>query len=511
MVNREGQPIEIELKFILSPDAARRLARLPEFRPPTASAPVTRRLVSTYFDTADCDLARSGLSLRVRSDGEKRVQTVKSRSTNGAAAASRGEWEQPLTSDEPDLALALASGTPIANALPAGAETQLRPVAVSDIVRTTRLIQIDESAVEAALDVGSIEADGRRAPVRELELELREGNEAALYRLALALHASVPLRIEAESKAARGYRLRYGGSPQAIKAEDVELEPNVAGADALRLIVANALGHLLANRAAALAGEAEGIHQTRIAIRRLRSAMQLFRPLLAPHATGLFDAELRTLGRVIGEARDWDVFLSKVLPDAAKRSANGGLIEMLREPAEKRAAAAHVESERALNEPSLTSLVLGLAAWSEDRQALGDERLQRQLKDLAADLLDRLLKKAEKRGRHIHANSPAAGLHPLRKSLKKLRYGVEFLAALYPGKAIKAYVKGLKRVLKAQGAVNDAAVAMRLAEELTGSQHIELAPPVGALAQAAEAGSAEARRKFRKPWDALKGDTPFWR
>src|SRR5271165_384775 len=138
MVDREGQPIEVELKFILSPNAERRLAKLPEFGPPMASAPITRRLVSTYFDTADCDLARNGISLRVRRDGEKRVQTVKSRGMTGAFS-SRDEWEEPLTSDVPDIAL--ASGTPVANVLPPGA--QLRPVAVSDIVRITRLIQID--------------------------------------------------------------------------------------------------------------------------------------------------------------------------------------------------------------------------------------------------------------------------------------------------------------------------------------------------------------------------------
>jgi inorganic triphosphatase YgiF len=149
MMNPERQPTEVELKFILSPDAERRLEKLPEFNPPRASGPTTRRLVSTYFDTADCDLARNGLSLRVRRDGDKRIQTVKSRGVNGAAS-SRGEWEQPLESDEPEIGL--GSGTPIASALPYGAE--LAPVAVSDIVRTARLIHVGGSCVEAALDVG---------------------------------------------------------------------------------------------------------------------------------------------------------------------------------------------------------------------------------------------------------------------------------------------------------------------------------------------------------------------
>ncbi|HVP99075.1 MAG TPA: CYTH and CHAD domain-containing protein [Roseiarcus sp.] len=506
MMNPERQPTEVELKFILSPDAERRLEKLPEFNPPRASGPTTRRLVSTYFDTADCDLARNGLSLRVRRDGDKRIQTVKSRGVNGAAS-SRGEWEQPLESDEPEIGL--GSGTPIASALPYGAE--LAPVAVSDIVRTARLIHVGGSCVEAALDVGSIEAGDARMPVRELELELKDGSYGALYRLALALHASEPLRIDVVSKAARGYGLRYGRPAEAVEAEDVALDPGVAGADAVRIMIANALGHLLANRAPALAGNPEGIHQTRIAIRRLRSVLQLFRPHLEPHARSLFEAELRTLGRVIGEARDWDVFIGEFLPETARRSVDRELIEMLRRPARMRATAAHAESGRKLDEASYTSLVLGLAAWSEEVHALGDNRLSRPLRDLAPDLLDRLLRKAEKRGAHVHARSPATDLHPLRKSLKKLRYGVEFVAALYPDKEVEDYVKGLKRVLKAQGAVNDAAVAMRLAEELAGSQHPEFAPAIGALALAAEGASAKARRKFGKTWKALRNEAPFWR
>lgn len=223
-----------------------------------------------------------------------------------------------------------------------------------------------------------------------------------------------------------------------------------------------------------------------------------------------FEAELRTLGRTIGEARDWDVFIAEVLPEAGKRSADAGLIEMLRKPAQRRAAAAHAESVRKLDEASFTSLVLGLAAWSEESEALG-KRLSRPLKELAPDLLDRLLKKAEKRGRHLHADSRADDLHPLRKSLKKLRYGVEFCASLCPRKAVKDGLKPLKQVLKAQGAINDAAVAMRLAEELADSQHLELAPPVSALARASETASADARGMFREAWDALRDETPFWR
>ena len=145
---------------------------------------------------------------------------------------------------------------------------------------------------------------------------------AALYRLALALHAATPLAVEVESKAARGYRLKEEDRRRStIKATPPALAKKVRAADGVRDIVANALSHLLVNRAAALAGDAEGIHQTRIAIRRLRSALRLFEPRLEPHAVSLFQDELQRLGRAIGDARDWDVFCVEMLPESFERRA----------------------------------------------------------------------------------------------------------------------------------------------------------------------------------------------
>jgi triphosphatase len=123
------------------------------------------------------------------------------------------------------------------------------------------------------------------------ELELRDGMLAPLYRLALDLHATVPLTIGPESKADRGYRLRTGQAPAARKAPDLDLDRDVGVPGAFREIVTAGLGHLLANQPAAAAGDPEGVHQMRVAIRRLRTALVLFGTHLKPHATARFEAE----------------------------------------------------------------------------------------------------------------------------------------------------------------------------------------------------------------------------
>ena len=509
---KPDRPTETELKLIVSPSAEERLARLAAFRPPRASKPKTQHIVTTYFDTPNQDLARRGLSLRVRRAGKNRIQAVKANGNNSPAKA-RGEWEWPISGERPNLALAAA--TPVAEALPPDIGKALRPVVVTDIVRTTRTLYVDGATIEAALDSGSIEAGDVTETVHELELELREGTPGALYRLALELHAATPLAVEVESKAARGLRLKEGGARHPQKAGAPELDRDIRAADGLREIVANALGHLLANRVSALAGDAEGIHQTRVGLRRLRSALRLFQPRLEPHAAALFQHELRRLGRVIGEARDWDVFCVEMLPESFHEPDDAEWGELIRGAAEARRRLADATSARALRAGSFTALVLGLAAWTEtgrtQRRLLGDDGLKKRLAKVAPRLLDQLARKVEKRGRNASPGSSPAELHPLRKSLKKLRYGIEFVASLYPRKAVKRFMKRIKGLQETLGVINDSATATRLAEQLAGGGHLELGVPVGALAASRDEARRTAMRHLGKQWRELQRQKPCWK
>jgi len=383
------------------------------------------------------------------------------------------------------------------------------------VVRTQRRLRLENNAiVEAAFDRGSIIAGDARAPICELELELREGEAGPLYRLALQLHQATPLTLGVESKAARGYRLRSGAAPHAKTARPPKLDPKIGAAAAFRDIVVSELGDLIANQPAAHAGDAEGVHQMRVGIRRLRSALMLFAPYLEPKAAKRFQAELQRTGRRFGEARDWDVFCLEALPAALDRAENIGWIDLLRPPAQMRRDAAHAEFVRALDDPAFTALVLGLAAWAEDGCAhdrlAGDKALRRPLARIAPKLLDRLYRKVERRGGDVEKLGDQE-LHALRKSLKKLRYGVEYLASLYPQKAVKAYVKRCKALQKSLGAINDAATAIRLAEGLSEGGRADLAGAVGALARSVDRPKRKAMKSLSKKWRAFDDEPRFWR
>ena len=496
---------EVELKLTVPEAALAGLLQHSVFRRDCAAEPERRRQVTTYFDTLDRALSRCRISLRVRRSGDRRVQTVKA-DEKGGVAADRGEWEWPIKRDTPDLGL--LAHTPIAARLPD--KLALEPVVVTEIERTVRLLKLDAGAVvEAALDTGVIIAGDRRQPVRELELELRAGEAAALFRLALELHAAVPMTIESQSKAARGYRLQTGERPAARKAEDVALRAASTGAEAFRRIVTNRLGHLLVNQPAALGGDHEGVHQMRVAIRQLRAALTLFQPLLEPHAVSRFQAELRRIGRVFGEARDWDVFTLQILPETLREAGAAEWSELLRQPAMAQREAAHRRFVQEVQAPAFTALVLGLAAWAEQEDLLGGADLQRAIEALYPALLGRLARKVERRGRRIGRGSDAER-HRLRKSLKKLRYGIDDLRAVLPPKAAAAYLRRCKKLQRILGDANDAVTGIGLADRLDADARPDLAPAVGLLAKRLERRRSEGLQDLAKRWKAFRGEPRFW-
>ena len=502
---------ETELKLGLAPSVAESVFSVPVLKQSRAGRPKSQRLVTTYYETPEKDLARRGLTLRVRRDNDKRIQTVKSVGESGVVD-SRGEWEWPVESATPDLRL--LKDAPIADLLADVSEDRLEPVVVTDIVRTTQNLEVNGDLVEAALDLGSIVAGEAKQDIRELELELRQGTPGSLYRLALELNSAVPFDIEVESKAARGFRLKEGLPPQASKPSAMRLKSDDPAIEALRAIIGETLRHLLTNQPAALAGDPEGVHQVRIAVRRIRSALRLFSPHLEAHARRLFEGELRLAGRTIGEARDWDVFCDEILPQVAESPKARKVAEMMRAPAEARRAAAHQRCVRQLQDPSFRALVLGLAAWiegREDSEQVGDKVLKRDIKDIAEKLLDGLDAKATKRGRAVRHDADAMELHPLRKSLKKLRYSVEFLQSIYRPKKAKRFLRRLKKLQNALGEINDAAMATRLAEGLAADKHLELAPAVAAISSSQGRAARGAMKALAKSWQAYSEEPRFWR
>ncbi|MCL2429365.1 MAG: CHAD domain-containing protein [Alphaproteobacteria bacterium] len=503
MGKQDARPSEFEIKLGLPPGSREALERFPAL---AAVRPDRRREITRYFDTLDLALARKGFSLRVRTSGNHRIQTLKH---TGTHPFQRSEWEWPVEHDRPDVSRLAA--TPLAPRVP-DLRRELEVVFVADIERSTRRIALDRGAeIEAALDHGRIEANGVSVEVNECELELKQGPRLPLYRFAIDLHGAVPMWINPESKSARGYRLRTGESPAPRHAGKLRLTPKLRLKQAFSLTVTRCLGHILDNVAAADAMEIEGIHQLRVGLRRLRSALVLFEPAFERSAFDPFARELRRLGRIFGARRDMDVFCTEILP-AAQHDIASSWVDRLAPRADAYRRTMEHGLRQALQSPGFTGLILGLAAWCEDGTAdparVGRSDLGQPLAKVAPRLLDRMARTLARRSRRI--DDPVA-MHDFRKSLKKLRYGAEFFAGLYDKADVKRYHKRCAALQDVLGAINDARVAARLAEDLADGPGMELAPAAAALAAWSAGREQRALAKLAKAQASFNKVPPFWR
>ena len=450
---------EIELKFLIPPEAAAQaLAQL-------NGEGAVRQLDATYFDTPDHALRRAGFGLRVRDGEGGRKQTLKSASAGGVF--SRGEWETTIVGPDPDRD-ALAR-TPAAAML--DGET-LAPVFTTRVERVVRLVQIGEAVIEAALDRGELSAEGRRAPVCELELELKSGRPEALFDLARQLAKRVPLRLSLISKAERGYGLATGAEGLAPRRQTTALDPKASVAEALQALGQADLTHLCAGlESLRERPEPDGVHQARVATRRLRALLKIFKPLAKDPAALRLDEELDWLAGEFDAARDLDVFIGDVWEKAAPGASFAGRDDVERALKAARANA-YLRMEAALESPRTRDVLLEAAAWLEAGAWTSDPALA-EIRDARADafateVLDHRRDQVRKRAKHFD-DLDAHARHKLRLKGKTLRYAAEDLAPLFPEhpKRAERFIEASKTVQDVLGALNDRNVRKTLIETVS--------------------------------------------
>ncbi|MGI2122308.1 inorganic triphosphatase [Shewanella baltica] len=171
-----------------------------------------RRLANGYFDTPDLQLRQWDMGLRVRGYDAHREQTIKTAGQVVGGIHSRPEYNVTIQADSPDLSLFPASIWPVDADL-AATQAQLTCIFHTDFYRRAWHVQIDNSVVEVALDIGEITANGQQEALCELEFELLSGDTEALLKLATQVASVVPVRLGKASKAQRGYRLAGKAKP----------------------------------------------------------------------------------------------------------------------------------------------------------------------------------------------------------------------------------------------------------------------------------------------------------
>ena len=514
---------EIELKFVLDEDATRKLhERLRAFGVGAAAKPATRTLRSVYFDTPDRALRKAGIALRLRRDGRRWIQTVKSRRQLTSGLSRTGELESPA----PGGRLRLESiPDPVARAevMRSVNGDDLQPVCETVIRRTARRLPTgDGGSAEVAIDVGEIRSGERTAPFREAEIELIDGSPGGLFDLAHALFPEGGIQFSRFSKAARGYMLAERGRiapPLAPRnAEIVPLDPGQTAEQAARDLLRECFDQIVTNViVVGRIDDPEGPHQLRVGLRRLRSALSVFAPAIGSPEAERLSGEARWLGQEVGRLRDLDVAIIDIVRPEARAHPGEPAFGLLDGALVRRAEDTRLNLRRTLVAERCQAFLLDLARFTETRGWLVAEdfgqtaRLAQSVPDLAAHALDMRWNKVRRRARRIAALAIEAR-HELRKELKKLRYAAEFLAPLYPAKRVRPFVSHLKDLQTVFGDLNDAAMVHGL---LSGPDAPAAADPAGQRACGWVIGARLARADHtwtgaKDLWHELKATRPFW-
>ena len=294
----------------------------------------------------------------------------------------------------------------------------------------------------------------------ELELELVQGNHADLLYCVLELPLGPGLAWSTSSKSDRGYRLAAGLGDTAIKARRVVLDPAMTAAEAFRAIAWNCLGHFLANYlVVARARQVEALHQSRVALRRLRAACSIFGELIADDRSDRIRHELRSAGLLLGDGRDLDVLLETLRArDADAEPDPEAAADLVIELGRQRERAYDRIVALVHSEP-FQRLLFETALWIED--GAWSHHGSVDAVEFAAGVLRRRRRKIH------HALATLATLapderHRLRIAVKKLRYAAEFFATMFAtsGEAMRAqksFATALATLQDRLGELNDIA------------------------------------------------------
>lgn len=416
-----------------------------------------------HFDTAGGDLAAEGLRLFIGGAEGRRVQTL---AGAGLARDTLVEGDRPVS----DLPLV--------------------PVFTVTLLRREWLVDSGGATLRVQLDQGEIVAADRRAPICEIALHLRSGPAEALHAFARTLDGVAPLRLRVLTAAERGQRL-IGALPDRVKADPVALSREMSAEDAFREIVRTCIRHIRQNETLlACSRSAEALHQTRVGLRRLRSALTIAKPLLGADGADL-KADLRALATELGTARDLDVLLERAPPGEAR--------DRIRDERE----AAHDRVAQMLASDRARDVMLDLVAWLDCGAWRSDPATEgarsAPARDFAAGALRRFRRKIKADGRHL-ARLPDAQRHEVRKDAKKLRYAADFFIPLFGRpKRQRRFLSALEALQEHLGALND------LATEPTLLARLGLPVPPTEERRAALLPAAE------EAWETLVAARSYWR
>ena len=478
------------LEFCLDPADLPLLFRQPPFTR-RGGRPAAMEMV--WHDTASGDLAASHLSL----------------------CECRNSWRLEQASPRPGEAW--APGTPAPVIAEAADLAQVGPLP-GDMMpiagfrgqqRTVRLPAEDPASL-VVLD-GALRGVAQERPVCRLQLI---GPAPMLQALSTQLAQSLPVEVPRWSLATEAAALARGAPAPPRRTGSPEVPAGITVSDALALVIGHLADVVLAGVPDAVAGRTpEPVHAMRVAVRRLRSALSVFRRAADGPAVCAVKPRLKELAGVLGAARDWDVFLGGIGHEVVEALPGEPRIPAMLAAAAKRREAAYAALRREFASPEFRQLAVALVQLAALRpwENEADEEQAAALAGPADRYATALLSR-----RHAHMldagadiqGLPPEELHALRKQGKRMRYAAEFFAPLYGRRTARRFVRRVSQLQDVLGHLNDGAAAAGLMDALRGGPERQFA--AGAVQGFTAARSTHARSEIAKSWSKFRRIEPFW-
>ena len=460
-------------------------------------------LAARYLDTQDRRLARAGMSWRLRREGRRWFQTLKAGGTNALK-----RFEHEVIRPDASHDAAEHAGTPVGERLLAllrrakadGMEVDVR--FQTEVRRTARKVRTRGAVVEVAYDEGRLVAVGATQRIREIEFELVSGSIASMLALAERWRKRFGLIYDPRSKAERGDQLAGGSAFPPLRKGTRPVYPDDATAnEAFGAVLDECLAHITRNAIGLAEGDpalrVEHVHQMRVGIRRLRSALRSFQDWVSAPPDELVEG-MKSLFATLGRCRDSDVLGSGVMTELAKVGAP---------PLKLPAAIAGPDPVDAIRSGETQQTILAWIAWraplthilgdaidmvvpdtrteeeqpargavtaetvSSDRGdiATGDSQVEPEERPSACEDAPTFHRKLQRRLRRWHGHIVAdwnefdmlddTRLHALRKRIKRQRYAVEFFAPVLRRRKVERYLDALTAIQERMGELNDLFVA----------------------------------------------------
>lgn len=254
----------------------------------------------------------------------------------------------------------------------------------------------------------------------------------------------------------------------------------------------------------------EGIHQMRICLRRMRSALAVFRPAIPHKVTRSVSNEMRWVAKTLDHARDLDVYIAENLLSKGKKQKR-----KMRKLAKQHRERLYGEVADVIKGERYGKICNELRDWVESRGwrvDLSDEQrvvLEGNIIPFASEVMDRQRTRVLDDGRDIESLESET-LHQLRIDCKKLRYAAEFFAPLY-GEPMKDFIGHLKALQDLLGTLHDTAVMPDLQKDLLkGKKNRNLKRYARTLVIKRGKQANTLRKALHRSWGDFSNAEGFW-